>query len=51
MMLVTEGESTADDAKLQIWQGQLGSKGCWWYLELATADNIQSADLGQAPKP
>lgn len=47
MMLVTEGESTADNAKLQIWKGTLGSKGTWWYLEAVNSE-LQSAYLGKA---
>jgi hypothetical protein len=50
MRLVTEGESTADNAKLQIWKGGLEAKGTWWYLEAVNGE-LQSASLGKAPKP
>ena len=50
MLLVTEGESTADNAKLQIWEGPIGSKDAWWYLEAVDGD-LQSAHLGVAPRP
>lgn len=51
MMLVTEGESTGDNAKLQIWEGPLKSKGTLWYLKLVDGHALQSADLGKAPAP
>jgi hypothetical protein len=50
MMLVTEGETTSDNAKLQIWKGTLGSKGTWWYLEVVN-HQLQSASPGKAPAP
>jgi hypothetical protein len=51
MRHVTVGESTADNAKLQIWEGDLGAKGTWWYLELMSSGELQSASLGKAPAP
>jgi len=50
MMLVTHGEKTADESYLQIWKGQAGSQGTWWYLELVDGA-LQSADIGKATKP
>ncbi|KAM0701766.1 hypothetical protein Q7P35_010675 [Cladosporium inversicolor] len=50
MMLVTEGSGVADNTKLQIWKGPIGEKSCWWYLELVDGYQMQSADLGKAPK-
>jgi hypothetical protein len=50
MMLVTNGEATANESYIQIWKGQAGSKGTWWYLELVD-DTLQSANLGKADKP
>jgi hypothetical protein len=52
MMLVAYGgEDMEDNSKLQITEGKLGSKDCWWYLELAdTTKPLQTADLGIAPK-
>ena len=50
MILVTHGEKTADESDLQIWKGQAGSQGTWWYLELVDGA-LQSADIGKATKP
>lgn len=51
MMLVTHGEATADESYLQIWKGNAGSQGTWWYLELVDSVALQSADIGKANKP
>jgi hypothetical protein len=51
MRLVTQGEATAENSKLQIWKGELGSKGTWWFLELMSSGELQSASLGKAPAP
>jgi hypothetical protein len=51
MRLVTEGESTADNAKLQIWKGPVGAKGTWWYLEAVAPSELLCANVGAAPKP
>lgn len=50
MMLVTHGKATADESYLQIWKGNAGSQGTWWYLELVDGA-LQSADIGKATKP
>lgn len=51
MMVVTHGEETADETVIQLWQGNQGSKGTWWYLELVDGTALQSADIGKANKP
>ncbi|KAF1937192.1 hypothetical protein EJ02DRAFT_63455 [Clathrospora elynae] len=51
LKLVTVGESLTNNTALQIWEGPISSKACWWYLKLDDDAILQTPDLGKAPKP
>jgi hypothetical protein len=48
-MLVSVNEKFSDGTALEIWDGPIDNKSCWWYLKLDDDAVLQCPDIGKAP--
>jgi hypothetical protein len=49
MKLVPLNEKVSNGAVLEIWEGPISNKSCWWYLKLDDDAVLQCPNIGKAP--